>query len=83
MDGVEAVAPQIEGFGQLTGSDGEKLGGVHRVVAEVAQARRLGSPTWLRRLDGLRLRREDLAAEHLGDNLLEDVFGYGSAVHRL
>ena len=24
-----------------------------------------------------------LAAEHLGDNLLEDVFGYGSAVHRL
>jgi putative ABC transport system permease protein len=27
MDGVEAVAPQIEGFGQLTGADGEKLGG--------------------------------------------------------
>jgi putative ABC transport system permease protein len=27
MDGVEAVAPQIEGFGQLTASDGEKLGG--------------------------------------------------------
>ncbi len=27
VDGVAAVAPQIEGFGQLTGSDGEKLGG--------------------------------------------------------
>ncbi len=27
LDGVEAVAPQIEGFGQLTGADGEKLGG--------------------------------------------------------
>jgi putative ABC transport system permease protein len=27
MDGVDTVVPQIEGFGQLTGSDGEKLGG--------------------------------------------------------
>jgi putative ABC transport system permease protein len=27
LDGVAAVAPQIEGFGQLTGADGEKLGG--------------------------------------------------------
>ena len=27
VDGVASVAPQIEGFGQLTGSDGEKLGG--------------------------------------------------------
>ena len=27
MDGVAAVVPQIEGFGQLTGADGEKLGG--------------------------------------------------------
>ncbi len=27
VDGVAAVAPQIEGFGQLTGADGEKLGG--------------------------------------------------------
>ncbi len=26
-DGVAAVVPQIEGFGQLTGADGEKLGG--------------------------------------------------------
>ena len=27
IDGVAAVDPQIEGFGQLTGADGEKLGG--------------------------------------------------------
>ena len=27
LNGVEAVAPQIEGFGQLTGADGKKLGG--------------------------------------------------------
>src|SRR5262245_26796035 len=27
VDGVAAVAPQIEGFGQLAGRDGEKLGG--------------------------------------------------------
>ena len=27
IDGVAVVAPQIEGFGQLTGADGEKLGG--------------------------------------------------------
>lgn len=27
VDGVEAVAPQIEGLGQLTGADGEKIGG--------------------------------------------------------
>ncbi len=27
LDGVAGVAPQIEGFGQLTGSDGTKLGG--------------------------------------------------------
>jgi putative ABC transport system permease protein len=27
VDGVVAVVPQIEGFGQLTGSDGEKIGG--------------------------------------------------------
>ncbi len=27
IDGVAAVAPQIEGFGQITGADGEKLGG--------------------------------------------------------
>ena len=27
IDGVAAVEPQIEGFGQLTGADGEKLGG--------------------------------------------------------
>src|SRR5262245_35819630 len=27
VDGVASVAPQIQGFGQLAGSDGEKLGG--------------------------------------------------------
>ena len=27
IDGVAVVEPQIEGFGQLTGADGEKLGG--------------------------------------------------------
>ena len=27
LDGVRTVEPQIEGFGQLTGADGEKLGG--------------------------------------------------------
>ena len=27
VDGVASVAPQVEGFGQLAGSDGEKLGG--------------------------------------------------------
>jgi putative ABC transport system permease protein len=27
IDGVASVVPQIEGFGQLTGSDGEKVGG--------------------------------------------------------
>ena len=27
LPGVSQVAPQIEGFGQLTGADGEKLGG--------------------------------------------------------
>ncbi|MGH9283433.1 MAG: ABC transporter permease, partial [Acidimicrobiales bacterium] len=27
VDGVRAVEPRIEGFGQLTGADGEKLGG--------------------------------------------------------
>jgi putative ABC transport system permease protein len=27
LDGVAGVAPQIEGFGQLTGADGKKLGG--------------------------------------------------------
>jgi putative ABC transport system permease protein len=27
VDGVATVAPQIEGFGQLTGADGQKLGG--------------------------------------------------------
>src|SRR4029450_12247348 len=27
VDGVASVAPQIQGFGQLAGSNGEKLGG--------------------------------------------------------
>ena len=39
----------------------------------------LGEPT----LAGQRLAGLHLAAEHLGDDLLEDVFGHRSAVHRL